>query len=35
LMERRVARIEDHIERMAQQIVREELKIERAIRKKR
>ena len=34
LMERRVARMEMHIERIAQKIIEEELKIEKAIRKK-
>jgi|TARA_B100002003_G_C13914895_1_gene445119 hypothetical protein len=35
LMERRVARIEGHIERVVDKVVKEELRIEKAIRKKR
>ena len=34
LMERRVARIEDHIDKVVQKILREELIIERSIRKR-
>mgnify|MGYP001573517296 FL=1 len=35
LMERRIARIEMHIERVVDKLVKEEIKIERAIRKRR
>lgn len=34
LMERRVARIEGHIERVVEKIIKEEIKIERAIKKR-
>ena len=34
LMERRIARIETHIERVVDQLMKEELKIERAVRRK-
>ena len=34
LMERRVARIEDHIDRVVNKILREELKLERTINKR-
>ncbi len=34
LMERRVANMEAHVERIAEKMVREEIKIEKAIRKK-
>ncbi len=35
LMERRIARIEMHIERVVDKLVREEIKIERALKKRR